>query len=136
MKISIIEDPTDEETSSIEKGVLDYGLTQVEGIAPTKWAFHAVEDGQLLGGATGRIHFTQFYLDLVWVKEEFRSKGVGTVILASIVDFARENKCKRILLNTMNVNAVRLYEKLGYKILSVIEGYVDGFDLYYMAQEI
>jgi GNAT superfamily N-acetyltransferase len=122
MKISIIENPKDEETSSIEKGVFDYGLAQVEGIVPTKWAFHAVEDGELLGGATGRLHLTQFYLDLVWVKEEFRSKGIGTGILNFILKFAQENRCRRILLNTLNVNAVRLYKRLGYKTLTVIDG--------------
>lgn len=32
-------------------------------------SFHATKGNEILGGATGRVHFTQFYLDNLWVAE-------------------------------------------------------------------
>lgn len=136
MKISTIEDPNSEESKPIEDGITEYGLSQVNGIAPKKWAFHAVEAGEIVGGAIGRVHFSQFYLDNIWVKEEFRSEGLGTKIHESVVACAKQCACQRIQLNTLNEKAIGFYTRLNYEILATIEGYVDGFNLYYMAKKI
>ena len=136
MEVSTIEEPSPEESKPIEVGIMEYGLSQVNGIAPKKWAFHAMENGEIIGGATGRVHFSQFYLDNIWVKEEFRSKGIGTRLHEAIIACAKQSACKRIQLNTLNEKAVEFYVGLSYETLAVIEGYVDGFNLYYMARKI
>ena len=92
------------------------------------------KSNELIGGATGRDHFSHFYLDNIWVKEEHRSKGIGKSIHEEIVACVKKCGCKRILLSTLNKKAVRFYLKLGYKQLSVIEEYAVGFSLYYLAR--
>jgi ribosomal protein S18 acetylase RimI-like enzyme len=136
MEISIIKDPLDQNSKLIECRVIEYGLTLVNGVTPRNWAIHAIEKDELLGGATGRIHFSQLYIDNIWVKREFRSKGIGTEILNNAVAFTKDQGCRRILLNTLNVKAVKLYQRLGFRTLAVIDDYVDGFNLYYLAREI
>jgi ribosomal protein S18 acetylase RimI-like enzyme len=136
MEITRIENPPAHASKPIEDGVMAYGLSQVDGVEPRKWAFHATEGGTLIGGATGRIHFSQFYLDNLWVSAAHRSTGIGTRLHEAVVQYATEHDCKRILLNTLNRRAVDFYRRLGYRSLAVIEGYVDGFDLHYMALEL
>jgi ribosomal protein S18 acetylase RimI-like enzyme len=136
METLTIENPDEKDTKPIEDGVFQYGLLQVGSKAPRKWAFHIRDLDGLLGGATGRDHFSQFYLDYIWVKEEHRSKGMGKILHEEVVACAQVCGCKRILLSTLNLDAVHFYRKLGYKQLTVIEDYVDGFDLYYMARSI
>ena len=136
MEVLTIEEPSTEESKPIEDGIMEYGLLQVNGIAPKKWAFHAIEAGEIVGGATGRVHFSQFYLDNIWVKEEYRSKGIGTKIHEAVVTCAKQCACHRIQLSTLNEKAVRFYTRLNYETLAMIEGYVDGFNLYFMARKI
>ncbi len=134
MKIETIENPSENEVDSIVKGVMEYGLSKVNEVIPRKWAFHAKSSGELIGGATGRDHFSQFYLDNIWVKEEHRSRGLGASIHEEVTACAKRCGCRRIQLNTLNSKAVKFYQKLGYEILAEIDDYTDGFTLYYMAR--
>jgi ribosomal protein S18 acetylase RimI-like enzyme len=136
METITIENPDENDTKPIEDGVSQYGLMQVDGKTPRKWAFHIRDSNELIGGATGRDHFSQFYLDNIWVKDEHRSKGIGKILHDEVIACAKNCSCKRILLSTLNNKAVTFYRKLGYKQLTVIEEYVDGFNLYYMARDI
>ncbi|MCU7917883.1 MAG: GNAT family N-acetyltransferase [Candidatus Thiodiazotropha sp. (ex Epidulcina cf. delphinae)] len=136
MEITAIEDPNELDSKPIEDGVMEYGLMQVNETAPKKWAFYAKNCGELIGGAIGRVHFSQFYLDNIWVKEDARSRGIGESVHQKVVACAERYGCRRIQLNTLNEKAVKFYRRLGYETLAMIEDYVDGFNLYYMAREI
>ncbi len=136
MEIQTIEHPNENELEPIVNGVMEYGLSQVNGVRPRKWAFHAKNNGELIAGATGRDHYSQFYLDNIWVKEEYRSRGIGTSIHEKVTACAKRCGCRRVQLNTLNPKAVTLYQRLGYEILAEIDDYADGFKLYYMAKVI
>jgi len=136
MNVTFIDDPSEKACKPIENGVLEYGLSEINGDLPKKYAFHACDSGKLIGGAVGRVHLSQCYLDNIWVSEAFRSKGVAKIIHAEVVAYAEMCGCKKIQLNTLNKKAVKLYQQLGYQELAVIKGYADGFDLHYMAKEI
>ncbi len=57
--------------------------------------------------------------DLV-VKNGKKRKGIGSLLMEKIEDWAKENDIKEFELNvwTFNVNAINFYEKRGYKIFS------------------
>jgi len=133
VKLTIIEQPTTDDTSPIINGVLEYGLDQIGGVLPKNFAIHGKIGNELVGGATGRQHFTQFYLDNLWVHQNFRSKGYGTIMHDSVLELAANLSCSRIQLNTLNIRAVAFYKNLGYETLAIIGEYVDGFDLYYLS---
>jgi ribosomal protein S18 acetylase RimI-like enzyme len=52
----------------------------------------------------------------VWVKESVRGRGVGTQLLAEVHNRLREKGHKQVTLgvDTLNKDAIRLYERLGY----------------------
>ncbi|MEJ2620013.1 MAG: GNAT family N-acetyltransferase [Candidatus Thiodiazotropha sp.] len=136
MEVLTIENPDENDTKPIEEGVMQYGLLQVGGEIPRRWAFHMKDENAIIGGATGKDHFSQFYLDNIWVKEEYRSKGIGERIHKDVVACAERCGCNRILLSTLNKRASQFYRKLGYEELAVIDEYVIGFSLLYMAKNI
>lgn len=59
-----------------------------------------------------------FYLACVAVDENTRGQGIGTFILESAVQMARESDKKKAILNVdfQNKGARRLYERFGFKI--------------------
>ena len=70
--------------------------------------------GQTAGAIT-RLSFG--YIFDIFVRDEFRCKGVGKMLLAKAEDYCRKKGCHRIALSVTATNetAIQLYRKAGYK---------------------
>lgn len=57
------------------------------------------------------------YLHTVYIKSDWRRKGIGTAIIKQALREAKKMKCALSLgVNPLNCGAIRLYEKLGFKV--------------------
>ena len=55
------------------------------------------------------------YITSVYTDEDYRCKGIQNVLMKKILDFLKEIECKKIELDAVNPNAIKLYEKFGFK---------------------
>ena len=55
------------------------------------------------------------YLDDIYIKEEFRGNGIGSVLLKKIFEVAKNENCKRLRWQVLDWNtpAIELYKKIG-----------------------
>jgi len=55
------------------------------------------------------------YLDDLYVKEAYRGQGIGKALLEKVLEFARQNKCKRVRWQVLewNTPAIEFYKKMG-----------------------
>jgi len=55
------------------------------------------------------------YLDDLYVKEAFRKQNIGSMLMNSVIDFAKANNCKKLRwqVSNWNTNAQAFYKKLG-----------------------
>jgi len=55
------------------------------------------------------------YLDDLYVKEAWRGRGIGRALLNRVLDFARQNGCKRVRWQVLewNTPAIEFYRKMG-----------------------
>lgn len=59
------------------------------------------------------------------ILREFQNRGVGTILLQQLMDEAtRANKALRHMVFMLNDNANRLYERLGFKTIEDVGGYM------------
>jgi GNAT superfamily N-acetyltransferase len=72
-------------------------------------------DGRTIGGASGYTMFGWLYVELFFVPETLRGQGVGRQILIRLEAAARDRGCHSAWLDTYNPDALRLYERLGYR---------------------
>ena len=75
----------------------------------------------------------------VAVLDEHRRKGIGRALVEESVNGVRLRKCDEFYLEVRcsNIDAVRLYEKLGFSIRQHLRSYYrDGEDAYLMAIEL
>lgn len=79
------------------------------------------ENENIVGGITGTIFWYNLHIDLLWVDESQRGKGYGKKLLDNIEEFASENNCTIIHLDTFSFQAPNFYQKNGYEVVSVIE---------------
>lgn len=132
MNIKKLESPKDFEMKPILDGIVSYGLAEVNGIEPMLKAVVLEIGKETVGGATGKVHFNQFYLDNLWVQDQHGNMGYGSKIHAAVIEVAKENQCDCIRLQTLNEKAVTLYKRLGYSVEAKLSNYVEGFNLYHM----
>ena len=75
-----------------------------------------IEDaaGELVGGLTGWTWGTCAGISLVWVRENARTRGTGSRLLAAAERVARERGCHQIVVSSFTFQAPGFYERHGF----------------------
>jgi len=75
----------------------------------------------------------ELYFMSMAVSPTYAGNGIGSALLKAIEDEAKEKQCMRILLETYAplLDAIRLYEKSGYRKTSMIRDY-SGIEIFEM----
>lgn len=86
----------------------------------------AKADSELVGAATFRFDEADG-CELMSINAIRQGGGVGTKLLAALEDEARKAGCSRVWLITSNdnLNALRFYQRRGYRITAVYSGAID-----------
>ncbi len=75
------------------------------------------------------------YLHLIVVKEEYRGKGIGKLLIKKFEDISDKDKFFLVVAD-FNSNAKRLYESIGYRQVGEVPGlYRNGITEYIMMKE-
>lgn len=126
--------PQRDQLSEISEGLRAFGLEQTGGEEPDQVAIVCECAERVVGGAVGHSLRGRFYLTQVWVAADHRSKGLGSALVAHTESVARERACSDIVLDTLNRDAVAFYERLGYRVYMVNDGYIRGFDWFFLCK--
>lgn len=86
----------------------------------------AWSEGQRVGAATSHLEGDQ--CELVSIDATAGGKGVGSALLQAVEEAARAAGCRRVWLITTNDNldALRFYQRRGYRLVAVYPGAVDA----------
>ncbi|MCL4418258.1 MAG: GNAT family N-acetyltransferase [Actinobacteria bacterium] len=63
--------------------------------------------------------FSRAFIHSFYIKEGFRNKGTGSLLLGESIKILKRDKIKKIELTVdpQNISAIRFYEKFGFKLL-------------------
>ena len=77
-------------------------------------------DKEPIGTVSGKIMANTFYIKGMAVLPKERGKKIAYLLLKAIEEYAVENNCDELLLNTTPYlnKAIRLYDKFGFKIIN------------------
>lgn len=142
----------DEIHTEIEKGNLTVGWER--GIYPVKataqnalekdWLFVAEQDGKIVCAAIINQYQGPIYEEAEWefaaeehevmvlhtlvVSPSCKQQGIGTQMVAFYEQYAKDNNCPELRMDTNERNAVarKLYKKLGYKEISIVPCVFNG----------
>ena len=125
-----------EHASVEEEEVLFEGVVQAAAIAKgmsriRPFAFLVKNRSKaILAGAKGVSLYGCLYVDLLWVAPELRRLGLGSQLMHACERLAQERGCTFVTLTTMDWEALPFYQKLGYEIEFVREGYEKNSKMY------
>ena len=78
------------------------------------------KDGNIIGGLLGGTYWGWMYIDILWVHQNHRKKGLGTKLLECAEKEAVSRGCHHVHLDTMSWQAPMFYKKHGYEEIGVL----------------
>lgn len=126
MRNFVIDESTREEAGLVDNGIVEYNLSKVPFTQePSFISINKVikgSNGDVLAGINSILYcWNCLYIDVLWVKEEFRGNGYGSILLNTVEEMAKEKGCKLIHLDTFDFQAKDFYIKHGYEIFGVLD---------------
>ena len=125
--------PTPEDIAVVRAGLMAFNDAHGGPVQLQRLAFYLRDtDGVIRGGLIGFLAWQWLSVDLLWVDESLRGRGHGSAILGRAEQFARESGCVAVKLDTYEFQAKPFYEKCGYAVFGVLDGYPANTRTYYM----
>ncbi|MBZ0311110.1 GNAT family N-acetyltransferase [Clostridium butyricum] len=133
----IIRQSNEEESELIVDKIVEYNLSKVPIIQESSfiWINRVIidTDGNIIAGINSKMYcWNCLYIDVLWVKEEYRKSGIGSKILNEIEKVAKDKGCYLIHLDTFDFQAKDFYIKHGYDIFGILDECPQRHKRYFM----
>jgi GNAT superfamily N-acetyltransferase len=89
-------------------------------------------DGNTAGGVIGAVFWDWLYIDLMWLPEGLRGRGLGRELLQSLEEEARKQGARHVFLDTFSFQAPGFYQKHGYEVFGELPGFPAGHTRFYL----
>ena len=93
-------------------------------------------DGKIIGGLLGGTYWGWMYVDILWVEENHRKKGIGSKLLSKAETEAIGRGCHHVHLDTMSWQAPDFYKKHGYEVIAVLPDIPKGNQKYLLQKDL
>lgn len=93
-------------------------------------------DEVVVGGIIGATYWNWLYVDLMWLKEEFRGQGYGSRLLELAEEEARQRGAKNAYLDTFSFQAPDFYKKHGYEVFGELADFPAGHRRFFMRKQL
>ena len=93
-------------------------------------------DQEIVGGVLGEIYWNWFYIDLVWVKEDLRGQGYGSLLMERAEEEAQKRGARNAYLDTFSFQAPDFYRKLGYQEFGQLPDFPPGSQRYFLCKSL
>lgn len=125
--------PKADELTQIRDGLMAFNTSQAGPAAVARFAVYLRDDaGTIRGGLVGFFAWRWMSVDWLWVAEDLRRQGYGSELLLAAEKLARGAGCVGAKLDTYEFQARPFYERHGYSVFGVLEGYPANTRTYYL----
>lgn len=133
----IIRESKEEESELIVDKIVEYNLSKVPIIQESSfiWINRVVmgTNGDVIAGIDSKMYcWNCLYINVLWVKEEYRKEGFGSKILNEIEKVAKDKGGYLIHLDTFDFQAKDFYIKHGYDIFGILDECPQRHKRYFM----
>ncbi len=137
MNIEVLDNPEQKIIDYLDQKIADFNWANWEVSERIPLAVQIRnEQNEIIAGAAGRTFGDWLLLNTLWVSDELRGQSIGSEILKQIEQSSKQRGCKKCLLDTLNFQAMPFYEKHGYNIQWIQEGYPKTGCKYFMMKEL
>lgn len=125
--------PAPEDVAAVRAGLMAFNDSKAGPVNLQRIGLYLRDTEKVIcGGLVGFLAWQWLSVDLLWVDESLRGQGYGAAILERAERVARDAGCVAVKLDTYEFQARPFYEKRGYVVFGVLEGYPANTRTYYM----
>ena len=129
--------PTDAEIEELRERLIEFNVSKHGYTDVSKMGVFIRDDGGALeAGVYAYGWGGVLEVELLWVSESARGRGLGSRIMRAVEDEARSLGFSKIVLDTFSFQAPGFYEKLGFRITSTIDNFPEGHSHYLLVKEL
>ncbi len=130
MKIDMIVDNRQDYEEEIRKGIRKFNKEKnEEGYFVQEhpkgyrdpFGFYALKDNELVGGMIVNKKMQWIDVDILYIKEEYRSQHIATKLIEEVIKYCKENDLVGIHLCTLDFQAKGFYEKQNFQLIAEIK---------------
>ncbi len=113
--------PSEKEIDFVREALTQFNREHVgdDGHTPLNIVEYDAE-GNILCGILGGTYWGWMYIDILWVREDHRRKGLGSRLLEEAEKEAVYRGCHHAHVDTMSWQAPGFYRKHGYEVIGVL----------------
>ena len=129
--------PTEKEIQFVREALNEFNWERVgeDGHKALNFVEYG-EENTVIGGLLGGTYWGWMYIDILWVREDHRKKGIGSALLAKAEKEAVRRGCHHVHLDTMSWQAPEFYQKRGYRVIGVLPDIPEGNQKYLLMKEL
>ena len=132
---------SEDEEALIEKKISEYAdsMAPSEPHTEEEQLVFKVEDeeGKVIGGCVVNVHeWGRAVLAQLWVDEQHRHHGLGSMLIRTAENAARKKNCYYLCLGTADYMARPLYEKHGFRVFTVNRDIPAGHDSWSLSKRL
>jgi len=107
---------------------------------PGDWTPHTIlgrdPEGAIKAGIRFFIVYEWLFVQMLWVADPYRGRGIGSRLMSEAEDAARRRHCRGAYLDTFTFQAPKFYERLGYREFGRLDGYPPGHSRVWLAKRL
>ncbi|MFI0430845.1 GNAT family N-acetyltransferase [Mariniflexile sp. HMF6888] len=141
MNIEITTTPNKQDTETISQGIINFNNSKTSDLEPIEkeikfFVFVRNEFDKIIGGIRAVCFWNTMHIELLWLSEDCRGKGIGKKLIESAENFAKENGYEKVFVETTSWQAKPFYEKVGYSHIATLNGRPKGHASHYLTKNI
>ena len=123
--------PAKNEIDYVREGLMKFNTDRVgeDGHTPLNYVEYDA-NGNVIGGIIGGTYWGWMYIDILWVDDSYRGKGVGSRLLLEAEKEAIRRGCHHVHVDTMSWQAPEFYKKFGYEVIGILPDIPKGNQKY------
>jgi GNAT superfamily N-acetyltransferase len=137
--IELVTEPDQEIRAIILDGLRDFNRTilspglRIEDLAAV---IRDASGGSVIGGLWGRTGWEWLTVELIFVPESLRGQGIARRLIGLAEQEALRRGCHSAWLDTLNPDAMALYERLGYVRFGELKDFPVGGSRYFLRKRL
>jgi len=134
--VRLVDKPDPQYIRAMRAGLRAYNVKQVPALLDLPYDEFAIfirdDNGTIQGGIIAEVDWGMMYVDLLWLDDSLRGKGLGKALLHTIEQTTLSIGLSSIYLMTTEFQALRFYQHMGYELFGTIMNRPHGYAYYYL----
>lgn len=129
---------TDEIKKKIFQGFGTHAISAIgiNGLNQDPISFEIFDGIEFVGAAVVQIVWEQLHIKYLFINEKYRRQGIGKQLVEHAVKFGEQCGCDFAFVETMTFQAPEFYQKLGFTIEFLREGYAKNTGVYFLKKDL